>query len=250
MNAFWVKFIFVEVYGYRFKSNEGCIMIRAVVFDLDGTLVNFNLDYKSLRAEARNFLIKLGVPASVLSINESIFTMLKKTEIFMKNNGKTEKALEEAYEGVWDITEKYELEAAKTTNLVIGVTETLKTLKEKGLKIGLCTVNSEKTTSYLLKKFKIEDFFDAVTPRNKVKRVKPDIEHLEATLKALEVKPEEALMVGDSIIDMECARKLNTIAAGLPTGVSKPQELIDAGAHYLITSITDLPTLIEQINKA
>jgi phosphoglycolate phosphatase-like HAD superfamily hydrolase len=122
-------------------------------------------------------------------------------------------------------------------------------LKEKGLKIGLCTVSSEKTVSYILKKFKIEDFFNVVTPRNKVKRVKPDIEHLEATLKALEVKPEEALMVGDSTIDMECARKLNTIAAGLPIGVSKPQELIDAGAHYLITSITDLPTLIEQINK-
>lgn len=66
-------------------------MIKAVVFDLDGTLVNFNLDYKSLRAEARDFLIRQGVPASVLSINESIFTMLKKTEIFMKNNCKTEK---------------------------------------------------------------------------------------------------------------------------------------------------------------
>ncbi|MGB9853785.1 MAG: HAD family hydrolase [Candidatus Bathyarchaeales archaeon] len=225
-------------------------MIKAVVFDLDGTLVNFNLDYKSLRAEARNFLIRQGVPASVLSINESIFTMLKKTEIFMKNNGKTEKALEEAYKGIWSITEKYELEAAKTTNLVLGTTETLKTLKEKGLKIGLCTVSNEKTAGYILKKFKIESFFDVVTPRNQVKHVKPNMEHLEVTLKALEVKPEEALMVGDSTIDMECARKLNTIAVGIPTGVSKPQELIDAGAHCLITSITDLPTLIEQINKA
>lgn len=224
-------------------------MIKAVIFDLDGTLVNFNLDYKSLRAEARIFLIRQGVPASVLSINESIFKMLKKTEIFMKKNGKTEKALEEVYKGVWNITEKYELEAAKTTNLVPGATEVLKALKENGLKIGLCTASSEKTASYPLKKFKIEKFFDAVTPRDKVKRVKPDMEHLETTLKALGVKPEEALMVGDSIIDMECARTLKTIAVGLPTGVSKSEELIDAGANYLVTSITDLPTLIEQINK-
>ena len=224
-------------------------VIKAVVFDLDGTLVNFTLDYKSLRAEARSFLIRQGVPASVLSLNESILKMLKKTEIFMKNNGKTEKALEEAYKGVWAITEKYELEAAKTTQPVLGATEVLKTLKERGLKIGLCTASSEKTVSYILKKFKIEDFFDVVTPRDHVKHVKPDTEHLEATLKTLGVKPEEALMIGDSPIDMECARKLNTIAVGIPTGVSKPQELIDAGAHYLITSITDLPTLIEQINK-
>ncbi len=235
--------------GYRFKSNEGSIMIKAVVFDLDGTLVNFNLDYKSLRAEARDFLIRQGVPASVLSINESIFTMLKKTEIFMKNNCKTEKNLKEAYKGIWDLTEKYELEAAKTTNLVPGAAEVLKTLKEKDFKIGLCTVSSKKTAGYIVKKFKIEYFFDAITPRDQVKHVKPDTEHLEATLKALEVNPKEALMVGDSSIDMECARKLNTIAVGVPTGVSKPQELIDAGAHYLITAITDLPTLIEQISK-
>ncbi|MGB9960327.1 MAG: HAD family hydrolase [Candidatus Bathyarchaeales archaeon] len=237
-------------YGYNFWRTEGCTMIKAVVFDLDGTLVKFNLDYKSLRAEARDFLIRQGVPASVLSINESIFSMLKKTEIFMKNNGKKEKDLEEVYKGIWSLTEKYELEAAKSTNLVPGATEVLKKLKEKSFKIGLCTVNSEKTSGYILKKFKIEGFFNAVTPRDHVKHVKPDVEHLEATLKALEVKPEEAIMVGDSPIDMECARKLGTIAVGVPTGVSKPQELMDAGAHYLITSITDLPTLIEQINKA
>ncbi|MEM2953548.1 MAG: HAD family hydrolase, partial [Candidatus Bathyarchaeia archaeon] len=165
------------------------------------------------------------------------------------NNGKAEKALEDVYKGVWAITEKYELEAAKTTQLVLGATEVLKTLKDKGLKIGLCTASSEKTVSYILKKFKIEDFFNVVTPRDRVKNVKPDSEHLEAALKTLGVKTEEALMVGDSPIDMECARKLNTIAVGIPTGVSKPQELIDAGAHYLITSITDLPNLIEQINK-
>lgn len=245
----WVKFIYVEVYGYSFKRNEGYRMIKAVVFDLDGTLVKFKLDYKSLRAEARNFLMRQGVPASVLSINESLFTMLKKTKIFMKNNGKSEKALEEVYKGIWNIAEKYELEAAKTTNLVSGAAEVLKTLKERSLKIGLCTINSEKTASYILKKFKIENFFDAVTPRDQVKNVKPDTEHLDATLKALEVKPEEALMVGDSTIDVECARKLNTIAAGLPTGVSKTQELIEAGAHYLITSIMDLPALVDQINK-
>jgi len=38
-------------------------MIRAVVFDLDGTIVKFNIDYKAVRAEVRSFLIKEGMPA-------------------------------------------------------------------------------------------------------------------------------------------------------------------------------------------
>jgi HAD superfamily hydrolase (TIGR01549 family) len=225
-------------------------MIRAVVFDLDGTLASFNVDYKAVRADVRDFLIKRGLPASILSVNESVFEMLKKTEIFMKNNGKTAKAVNEIREKALAIAEKYELEAAKTTSLLPGVLEMLKALKEIGLKIGLCTINSEKSTSYILKRFRIAKFFDAVTPRNSVKYVKPNVEHLEATLKTLGVKSEETMVVGDGVSDVKCAKELKAVAVGLPIGVSSPKELINAGANYLVTSITDLPILIEYLNKS
>jgi len=225
-------------------------MIRAVVFDLDGTIVKFNINFKAVRAEVRSLLIKEGVPASVLSINESIFEMLKKTEIFMKNNGKPSEKIEEVRRKALAIAEKYEMEAAKTTCLQPGVKEILKALKDMGLKIGICTVNSQKSVDYILKKFRISDFFDAVTPRDNVKNVKPNIEHLEIALKALEVSPKETLVVGDSPADMKCAKELGAIAAALPTGMSTHRELADAGANYIITAITDIPTLIEQINAS
>ncbi|MEM3623086.1 MAG: HAD family hydrolase [Candidatus Bathyarchaeia archaeon] len=223
--------------------------LKAVIFDLDGTLTSFNIDYRSVRADVRSFLIRAGMPASVLSLNESIFEMLKKTEIFMKNNGQSEEVFMEIRRKALGIAEKYELEAAKTTGLLPGVSETLKALKKMGLKLGLCTINGEKSTNHILKKFGITEFFDAVTPRDYVKYVKPNTEHLEATLKALNVKPEEVLVVGDGASDMKCARELKAVAVALPTGVSNPKELITSGANYLITSITDLPTLIEYINK-
>ena len=225
------------------------MVVKAVVFDLDGTLASVNIDYRAVRADVRDFLIKRGLPASVLPINESIFEMLKKTEIFMKNNGKSEKTMTETRQKALAIAEKYELEAAKTTGLLPGVLETLKALKKMDLKIGLCTINGEKSTSYILKRFGITEFFDAVAPRDRVKYVKPNTEHLEATLEALGVNPEETMVVGDSHIDMKCAKELTAIAVGLPTGVSSPKELISSGANYFITSITDLPTLIEYINK-
>jgi HAD superfamily hydrolase (TIGR01549 family) len=223
--------------------------IKAVIFDLDGTLTSFNIDYRSVRADVRSFLIRAGLPPSVLSLNESIFEMLKKTEIFMKNNGQLERAFMEIRRKALEIAEKYELEAAKTTGLLPGVLETLKALKKMNLKLGLCTINGEKSTNYILKKFGIADFFDAVTPRDYVKYVKPNTEHVEATLKALNVKTVEVVVVGDGSSDMRCARELKAIAVALPTGVSNPKELIASGANYLITSITDLPTLIEYINK-
>jgi len=223
--------------------------IKAVIFDLDGTIASFNIDYRAVRADVRSFLVKSGLPASVLSTNESIFEMLKKTEIFMRNNDESEKTRKETRNKALAIADKYELEAARTTSLLPGVMETLKALKKMGLKIGLCTINSEKSTNYILKRFGIADFFDAVTPRDSIKYVKPNTEHLEATLKVLGVNPEEAMVVGDSRIDMKCARELKAIAVGLPTGVSSPKELISSGANYFITSITDLPTLVEYVNK-
>jgi HAD superfamily hydrolase (TIGR01549 family) len=223
--------------------------VKAVIFDLDGTLTSFNLDYMVIRAEVRGFLIKTGLPASLFSINESIFEMLKKAEIFLKNNSKSDKAVEKIRNGALAIAEKYELEASKTTSPFPGAIDTLESLKKMNLKIGLCTINGEKSTNYILKKFRITSLFDAVIPRNKVKYVKPNTEHLEATLEALKVNPRDAMFIGDGTRDMQCAREAGVKAVGLPTGVSSEKDLMNSGADYLITSISDLPTLIEHINK-
>jgi HAD superfamily hydrolase (TIGR01549 family) len=225
------------------------ISIKAVIFDLDGTIASFNLDYKALRGEIRSYLLRLGVPASVLSVNESIFEMLKKTAIFIKNSGKSAEAMDAIRSEVLAIAEKYELEAAVSADLLPGVYETLKALKRMDLKIGLFTLNSDKAANYLLRRFKLGEFFGVTVPRNKVNYVKPNPEHLEMALKVLGVAPEETVVVGDGNVDMESASELKAIAVGLPSGASKIEQLMRHGANYIITSITDLPVLIEKINK-
>lgn len=224
------------------------VMIKAVVFDLDGTIADFNLDYKAVRADVKSFLVKKGLPASILSTRESIFEMLKKAEIFLRNNGKS-KEINKTRRKALEIAKKHELEAAKNTNLLPGVGETLKILRKMKLKIALFTINSEKSTEYILKRFKIAKFFDAVTTRDHVKYVKPSGEHLKITLDALRVNPDEAIVVGDGSSDMRCSRELKVIAVGLTTGISSLKELVNSGANYIITSITDLPVLVKEINK-
>ncbi len=223
--------------------------IEAVIFDLDGTLAAFNLDYKALRAEVRGYLMRAGVPASVIQVNESIFAMMQKTEIFYKNNGKSEQAFQEARAYSLAIAEKYEMEAAASTSLLPGATEALKALKKMKLKMGLCTTSSEAAASYILQRFKIYDYFGVVVPRDKVKRVKPDTEQFELVLKTLGVEPNAALIVGDSTVDMQSAKDLKAVAVGLPTGFSTIDQLMSNGANYIITSLSDLPVLIKKIEK-
>jgi HAD superfamily hydrolase (TIGR01549 family) len=225
------------------------LAIEAVIFDLDGTLAHFNLDFKALRSEVRTFLISTHVPVSVLDVNESIFEMLKKAEIFVKNNSKSNIAFDEVRTRALSIAEKYEMEAATTTNLLTGAVETLKELQKMNVKIGLCTTSSEKASNYILQRFKIDGFFKVVVPRDKVKYVKPHIEQFELALKTLGVRPKATLIVGDSAVDMQSAKELKAIAVGLTTGLSTTEQLMSKGANYIITSLNDLPVLIKKIKE-
>ncbi|MGA3112219.1 MAG: HAD family hydrolase, partial [Candidatus Bathyarchaeia archaeon] len=225
--------------------------IEAVIFDLDGTLANFNLDFKALRSEVRSHLIRAGVPTSVLSVSESIFEMLKKSEIFFKNGDKTNsaKVFEEVRSQALAIAEKYEMEAATTTSLQTGAVEMLKELKMMKLKMGLCTTNSEKAAKYILQRFKIEDYFKTIVSRDKVKYVKPHTEQFELALKALGARAQGTVIVGDSVVDMQSAKELKAIAVGIPTGTATLEQLKNHSANFIITSLSDLPALIKEINK-
>lgn len=226
------------------------LTIKAVIFDLDGTIASFNLDYKTVRAEVRSYLMKMGVPASVVTVNENMFEMLKKMELFMSNAGKTEAAIEKIRWEALQIAEKYELEAATQTSLLPGAVDALKDLQKKGLKIGLCTINSANSTEQILKRFKLTSYFDVVITRNNVRDYKPNPEHCNMALKSMGVFGSETLLVGDSITDIQAAEEIKATSVGIPTGVSTQEQLTKQGANYIATSITDLPILIERINKA
>jgi HAD superfamily hydrolase (TIGR01549 family) len=225
------------------------LAIDAVIFDLDGTLAHFNLDYKALRSEVRTYLMSIHVPVSVLNVNENIFEMLKKSEIFIKNRTKSSEAFEEVRTHTFSIAERYEMEAATTTSLLTGAVETLKEIKKMNLKTGICTSNSEKAANYILKRFKIDGFFEVVASRDKVKYVKPHTEQFELVLKKLGVHPKATLIVGDSVADMQSAKELEAIAVGLTSDLSTTDQLMNNGANYIITSLNDLPVLIKEINK-
>ena len=226
------------------------VHVEAVIFDLDGTIAHFNLDYKAVRAEVRSYLLHNGVPASVLDVNESMFQMLNNAEIFFKNGDKTKRNVSDAVRaGAFDIAEKFEMEAASTTSLQSGALETLKDLMQMKLKLGLCTTNSEKASKYILQRFKIEDYFKVVVTRDKVKYVKPNTEQFELALKSLGAQPESTVIVGDSVADMQSAKELKAIAVGIPTGIATLEQLKNHSSNYIVTSLNDLPVLIKKINK-
>jgi len=105
------------------------MVVRAVIFDLDGTVASFNLDYRKVRTLVKGYLTEKGVPSSLLSLDESVFEMLRKTAVWARSRGKPVEFVEETRREALAATEGYELEAAETTTLMPGVVDVLKALR-------------------------------------------------------------------------------------------------------------------------
>ena len=224
-------------------------MIKAVIFDLDGTLVTFKLDIKACRTEVIQYLTEQGFPRSLFSITETAFDMLLKAKKHLKTEENGNQEFAKIEETVFSIVESFELEAARTNQMFLGIPETLKALRDMNLKIALCTISGEKATSYILERFNLAPFFDAVVTRESVSEVKPHPAHLEAALDALKVRSQEAVLVGDSVKDVACANHLKVLAVGVTTGLSSMENLTRSGAHYIASSANEIPILMEQLQN-
>jgi HAD superfamily hydrolase (TIGR01549 family) len=99
-----------------------------------------------------------------------------------------------------------ELESLDEATLMPDVPKTLKTLKEKNLKIGILTNSCRRYAETILAKFGIEKYVDAVAARDDVNEPKPNPEHAFFILRLLGASVEESLFIGDHWLDAECAK--------------------------------------------
>jgi HAD superfamily hydrolase (TIGR01549 family) len=221
-------------------------LIDAVIFDLDGTLVTFDLDVKACRTEAIDYLARQGLPRELFSMRETAFDMLVKTEKHLKAQADGHADFLVIKKFVQSIVEKHELQSAKNTKMFSGIPETLKALKEANLKLALCTISGRKAATFILQRFNLEQYFDSVITRDDVCEVKPHPEHLNAVLESLNVLSQNSVIVGDSVKDVACANRVRVLSVGVTTGLSSKDELVAAGANYVASSANDILELIQK----
>lgn len=187
-------------------------MIRAVIFDLDGTLTKFNLDINRIKEE-----IGGNAEKTILEIIESLNAQDRKN---------AEKILEE-----------YECEAARNSQLNEGVEELSEFLKNKKIKTALVTRNNRNAVRIIMEKFGLR--FDVVVTREDA-NPKPSEEQLKLAMKKLDLEKNEVLFVGDHGFDFEAGRK-----AGISTYLlrGKFSENLDA---QFIDSISEVANLVRK----
>ena len=216
--------------------------LKAVLFDLDGTLTRFNIDYRSARRDVNAELDMLGLGEHSLKDGVMLYMMLDNVRGLMPDEGYR------LFVGkVQSLFERYELASATSTDLQPYALEILASLREQGFKTAIVTNNCLSATKTVINRFGLHPLIDVLVTREDAPRWKPDGAMVKETLNRLNVDPGNALFVGDSTIDVMAARDSGVTSVALLTGPTLTSRLLKEEPDYLISSLAELMALIEQI---
>ncbi len=216
--------------------------IKVIVMDMDGTITKFNLDYMAARHRALQELEKLNLRTPEMSEQLSLYLVLKKLKENLDPSTFTK--LRRTF---YDLLEEMEVKAAQEVTLYPGAVETLRKLRGRGLRIGIVTNNGRAGTEITLRRYRLAVFFDAVVTRDDCEEMKPDGGPVRKVLTEMGVPPEEAILVGDGVMDILAARAAGLPSVAVATGPFASDRLLQAEPDYLLGSVNDLPLLIEQL---
>ena len=220
-------------------------MTRAVIFDLDGTLIDSLPDVmNALNA----VLADWGRRPVVL---DEAKTMV---------GGGAEPLLERAFDTTGDafarrtrlsdcvdaFTAYYRDHPATKTTIFDGAVQALEALARDGMKLGLCTNKPHIRAPGAGGAATGAQHFDACFGKSSVPFHKPDRRHYNEVAKALGVDPDQSLYVGDSETDVETARNAGVPIIMVPFGYSRrPAKKL--GGDRLINHFSELPDAVEEL---
>lgn len=191
--------------------------IKAVIFDLDGTITEPYLDFDKIRQE-------IGLPQNSEPILESMAKMSpaqrQKTEVILY---------------------KYEQLAVEHSTLNKGAAQTFDWLKKNNIPVGILTRNTRRNASAVAEKHNLE--FDAIFDRHDGPP-KPDPFGIKKLCDFFKVEPQETLVIGDYLYDLQSAKAAGATAILVRAG--KNVEKFGSEADYIIDSLTEIIDIITQ----
>lgn len=230
--------------------------IKAVIFDLDNTLIDFE-KMKKLSCEAAvDSMIDSGLNISKKKAMKTIFRLYdrhgweyqKIFQVFLKEvKGKVDYSI--MVPGII----AYRKVKEGLLYSYPGVSRVLMELKQKGYKLAILS-DAPRIQAWLrICSLKIQENFDYVITYDDTRTRKPHEKPFLLALKKLKLKPEECLMIGDSVTrDIPTAKKLGMKTALARYGKMKTMgsnAVCEPFADYCLRNVSQIPSIIERIDR-
>ncbi len=216
--------------------------VRAILFDLDGTLVETEIDFALMKREMLAFAEREGVsPFGLQSLD--ILSIVNAVVRSFADRGVPDDAIRIRREAL-DILERIELTHSASARAIPGARELLGALRDAAIGIGIVTRNCRKAAQVSLDRAGI--VCDVLLTRDDVENVKPHADHLLQALRMLGAGVGEAVMIGDHWMDVQSGRAASVRTVGF-LRAGRPDGLFDCCPPDVIVS--DLRELIPRVAR-
>ena len=197
-------------------------MIKAVIFDLDGVMVES--EDAHIEAEKQTFL-KFGLRISSEELHNYTGTTAKVmfTDLIAKYKLMT--TFEEINRQKEKLLLKFLRQDAEPTK---GVLDLVKKLKKKGVQLAIASSSPKKLVDYVLDKLAVRGFFHVVLTAENVEHSKPNPEIFLKAAEKLGVKPSQCLVVEDAKLGVAAAKQAGMKCIGYRNPHSGNQDLSEA----------------------
>ncbi len=211
-------------------AHTGAIPYRAVVFDLDGTIVDsVELIVQSFQHAAREVLGReMSREESIANVGRPLHE-----QMVMISPGHADELV--AVYREWNHREH-----DRMLKLYDGILGLLHSLQAAGVKLGLVTSKSRYTTQMAFDLTGIESYFDATVCADESPRNKPSPDPILLCLKMLAVDTAQAAYVGDSPSDIQAALAAGVRAVGVTWGVFAAKTLEAEKPDILVHTVSEL----------
>ncbi len=216
-------------------------LIKAMVFDFDGTLAVLNINFGLMRERVLQWMKGFGIQEERIK-ERYLLEIIDEVRRLLKEEKSASESVRFCH-GAHQILQEVEIEAAADGRLIPGSKETLAFLREKGMKVGIVTRNCEDAVRKVFPD--IDAYCDVFVSRDVVKKVKPHPDHLTFVMKALRVSGNEAVMIGDHVLDIQAGKGVGMRTVGVLTGYIKREEFENAGADYILKEVSEICQLLE-----
>jgi phosphoglycolate phosphatase len=217
-----------------------CVRLKAVVFDLDGTLVDSTIDYERMAGLIRVVLSEAGVPEDRLTDRRKIYQIIRGGDKILAEMGVESAKRSTINSEMERIMNQVELEGAHLAKPMRNSVETLRALKERDLGIGIATRGCREYAVESMRLTGMHGYVDKCLARDEVPHPKPDPRHLLDVVSLLKVKPTEIFYVGDTSTDLETANAAKVMFIGYKRDEEWGKRLTDAGCTRMVDDLYDL----------
>lgn len=219
--------------------------VKAVVFDLDGTLMDSKIDYEKMGNRIRELLVSRGLPEP-LEDRRKVYRVISGGAATLREYGLPEASLEATMAEMETIMNDIELEALDAMELKPYARTVVAELHGEGLGLGVATRSHREYTLRGLKRYDMLRFFHQVVARDDVPYPKPDPRHLLYTIRLLGVDPEDTLFIGDTTTDLQTADAAGVEFIGYWRDESWAQRLMEGGCSRIVKDLREIPRLVKE----